>query len=92
MPAAPIDGGGVDRRRLDEDYAWLKELAGVGLTGDKAKALIYTRETGVVDNTACRDFSGLVPGIPQPCVAGLQVAGQKSGAVMADVTFLDWVS
>lgn len=43
----------------EEDYAWLKELAGEGLNGDEAKALIYARETGVVDNTACRDFSGL---------------------------------
>ena len=43
----------------EEDYAWLKALAGEGLTGDEAKALIYARETGVVDNTACRDFSGL---------------------------------
>jgi ATP-dependent DNA helicase RecG len=43
----------------EEDYAWLKELAGDGLTGDEAKVLIYARETGVVDNTACRDFSGL---------------------------------
>lgn len=43
----------------EEDYVWLKELAGEGLNGDEAKALIYARETGVVDNTACRDFSGL---------------------------------
>jgi len=43
----------------EDDYAWLKELAGEGLNGDEAKALIYARETGVVDNTACRDFSGL---------------------------------
>jgi ATP-dependent DNA helicase RecG len=43
----------------EEDYAWLKALAGDTLTADEAKALIYARETGVVDNTACRDFSGL---------------------------------
>lgn len=43
----------------EDDYAWLKDLAGEGLTGEEAKALIYARETGVVDNTACRDFSGL---------------------------------
>ena len=43
----------------EDDYAWLRELAGEGLTGDEAKVLIYARETGVVDNTACRDFSGL---------------------------------
>jgi len=29
------------------------------LSADEAKVLIYTRETGAVDNTACRDFSGL---------------------------------
>jgi ATP-dependent DNA helicase RecG len=43
----------------EEDYAWLKALAGDTLSADDAKALIYARETGVVDNTACRDFSGL---------------------------------
>lgn len=43
----------------EEDYAWLKALAGDTLTAEEAKALIYARETGVVDNTACRDFSGL---------------------------------
>jgi ATP-dependent DNA helicase RecG len=43
----------------EDDYAWLKAQAGEGLTGEEAKALIYARETGVVDNTACRDFSGL---------------------------------
>ena len=43
----------------EEDYAWLKALAGDTLSADEAKALIYARETGVVDNTACRDFSGL---------------------------------
>jgi ATP-dependent DNA helicase RecG len=42
-----------------EDYAWLKALAGDPLSGDEAKALIYARETGAVDNTACRDFSRL---------------------------------
>jgi ATP-dependent DNA helicase RecG len=44
----------------EDDYAWLKALAGEGLTGDEAKALIYARETGVVDNTACRHPSGLI--------------------------------
>ena len=29
------------------------------LAAEEAKALIYARETGVVDNTACRDFSEL---------------------------------
>ena len=43
----------------EEDYAWLKALAGDTLSADDAKALIYARETGMVDNTACRDFSGL---------------------------------
>lgn len=43
----------------EEDYAWLKALAGDTLSANDAKALIYARETGVVDNTACRDFSGL---------------------------------
>jgi ATP-dependent DNA helicase RecG len=37
----------------EEDHAWLKSLS------SKAKALIYARETGAVDNTAYRDFSGL---------------------------------
>ncbi|MFZ2392279.1 MAG: ATP-binding protein [Rhodoferax sp.] len=43
----------------EEDYAWLKALAGDTLSAEEAKALICARETGVVDNTACRDFSGL---------------------------------
>ena len=43
----------------EEDYAWLKSLAGDTLSADEAKALIYARETGLVDNMACRDFSGL---------------------------------
>jgi ATP-dependent DNA helicase RecG len=43
----------------EEDYAWLKALAGETLSADEAKALIYARETGLVDNMACRDFSGL---------------------------------
>jgi ATP-dependent DNA helicase RecG len=43
----------------EDDYAWLKALAGDTLSAEEAKALIYARETGVVDNTACRDFSGL---------------------------------
>lgn len=43
----------------EEDHAWLKSLTGEALTADEAKALIYARETGAVDNTACRDFSGL---------------------------------
>ncbi|MDP3346439.1 MAG: ATP-binding protein [Hydrogenophaga sp.] len=43
----------------EEDHTWLKSLSGEALTADEAKALIYARETGAVDNTACRDFSGL---------------------------------
>jgi ATP-dependent DNA helicase RecG len=43
----------------EDDYAWLKALAGDTLSGDEAKVLIYARETGAIDNTACRDFSGL---------------------------------
>jgi ATP-dependent DNA helicase RecG len=43
----------------EEDYAWLKSLAGDTLSADEAKALIYARETGLVDNMACRDFSSL---------------------------------
>lgn len=43
----------------EEDHAWLKTLAGDTLNAEEAKVLIYTRETGAVDNTACREFSGL---------------------------------
>jgi ATP-dependent DNA helicase RecG len=43
----------------EEDFAWLKNLAGDAVSADEAKVLIYARETGAVDNTACRDFSGL---------------------------------
>ena len=43
----------------EQDYAWLKALVGDTLSADDAKTLIYARETGMVDNTACRDFSGL---------------------------------
>ncbi|MGR8933859.1 MAG: ATP-binding protein [Gammaproteobacteria bacterium] len=43
----------------EEDYRWLRSLAGDMLNGEEAKVLIYARETGAVDNTACRDFSGL---------------------------------
>lgn len=43
----------------EEDYAWLHGLAGTNLGSEEAKALIYARETGALDNTACRDLSGL---------------------------------
>lgn len=43
----------------EEDHAWLRGFAGNGLSAEEAKVLIYARETGAVDNTACRDFCGL---------------------------------
>jgi ATP-dependent DNA helicase RecG len=43
----------------EEDYRWLKSVVGDTLNPEEAKVLIYARETGAVDNTACRDFSGL---------------------------------
>jgi len=42
-----------------EDHAWLRSFAGNGFSAEEAKVLIYARETGAVDNTACRDFCGL---------------------------------
>lgn len=43
----------------EEDHAWLKSLTDEALSAEEATALIYARETGAVDNTACRDSSGL---------------------------------
>ena len=43
----------------EDDHAWLRGFAGGAVSGDEAKALIYARETGAVDNSACRDFCGL---------------------------------
>jgi ATP-dependent DNA helicase RecG len=43
----------------EDDHAWLRSFAGGGVSGDEAKVLIYARETGAVDNSACRDFCGL---------------------------------
>lgn len=43
----------------EDDFSWLKTLTGDALSADEAKVLIYARETGAVDNTACRDFCGL---------------------------------
>ena len=43
----------------EEDFKWLKALTADALSADEAKVLIYARETGAVDNTACRDFCGL---------------------------------
>jgi ATP-dependent DNA helicase RecG len=43
----------------EDDYACLKALTDDNVSAEEAKALIYARETGAVDNTTCRDFSGL---------------------------------
>jgi ATP-dependent DNA helicase RecG len=43
----------------EADHQWLSGLAPGGLSADEAKIPVYARETGAVDNTACRDFSGL---------------------------------
>ena len=43
----------------EDDHAWLRSLSSETLNAEEAKVLIYARETGAVDNTACRDFSGL---------------------------------
>lgn len=43
----------------EDDHAWLRSFAGGIVSGDEAKVLIYARETGAVDNSACRDFCGL---------------------------------
>lgn len=43
----------------EDDHAWLRSLTSEALDADEVKALIYVRATGAVDNTACRDFSGL---------------------------------
>ncbi|MEA1053464.1 hypothetical protein U5801_27210, partial [Lamprobacter modestohalophilus] len=43
----------------EQDHHWLKRLTSTALSGDEAKILLYARETGAVNNTACRDFSGL---------------------------------
>ncbi|EYC50232.1 ATP-dependent DNA helicase RecG [Hylemonella gracilis str. Niagara R] len=43
----------------EDDHAWLRAFAGAGTNADDAKVLIYARETGAVDNSACRDFCGL---------------------------------
>lgn len=43
----------------EDDYRWLKGLSAEPLSADEAKVLIYARETGAVDNTACRDVCGL---------------------------------
>ncbi|WPL19600.1 Divergent AAA domain protein [Thiorhodovibrio winogradskyi] len=43
----------------EQDHQWLRYLTSEALSGDEAKILLYARETGAVDNTACRDFSDL---------------------------------
>ena len=43
----------------EDDYTWLKTLTNDTLNAEEAKVLVYTRVTGAVDNTACREFSGL---------------------------------
>lgn len=43
----------------EDDHAWLRAFTGGTVNGDEAKVLIYARETGAVDNSACRDFCGL---------------------------------
>ena len=43
----------------EDDHAWLRSLTPEPLDEEETKVLIYARATGAVDNTACRDFSGL---------------------------------
>lgn len=43
----------------EDDHAWLRSLTPEPLDEDETKVLIYARAAGAVDNTACRDFSGL---------------------------------
>lgn len=43
----------------EDDHVWLRSLTPEALDADEVKVLIYARATGAVDNTACRDFSGL---------------------------------
>ena len=42
-----------------DDHGWLKSLTSEALSAEDAKTLVYARQTGAVDNAACRDFSGL---------------------------------
>ncbi len=42
-----------------EDINWLRGLTTTQLSDDESKVLIYARETGAVDNTACREITGL---------------------------------
>lgn len=43
----------------EDDHVWLRSLTPEALDADEVKVLIYARATGAVDNSACRDFSGL---------------------------------
>lgn len=43
----------------EDDHVWLRSLTPEALDADEVKVLIYARATGAVDNTACRDFSGI---------------------------------
>ena len=43
----------------EDDHAWLRSLTTEALDLEEVKVLIYARATGAVDNTACRDFTGL---------------------------------
>lgn len=43
----------------EDDHKWLNSLYPEPLSDDACKALIYARETGAVDNTACRELTGL---------------------------------
>lgn len=43
----------------EDDHAWLRTLTSEPLDDEETKVLIYARATGAVDNSACRDFSGM---------------------------------
>lgn len=43
----------------EDDHAWLRTLTNEPLDEEETKVLIYARATDAVDNTACRDFSGM---------------------------------
>ncbi len=43
----------------EDDHVWLRTLTTESLDEEERKVLIYARATGAVDNTACRDFSGM---------------------------------
>lgn len=43
----------------EDDHTWLRSLTQEPLDDEEIKVLVYARATGAVDNTACRDFTGL---------------------------------